>query len=153
MISSVTFEKTLYNVIPYKFEAGTPNIAGVIGLGAGIDYVNRVGIENIAAYEHELLTYATEQLTKIPGLRIIGTAGEKAAVLSFILEGVHPHDLVQVLDQHQVAVRAGHHCAQPLMEHLCVAATARASLYLYNEPHELDQLVVSLRKAAKVFAL
>ena len=151
MISSVTFEKTLYNVIPYKFEAGTPNIAGVIGLGAGIDYVNRVGIANIATYEHELLTYATEQLAKIPGLRIIGTAKEKAAVLSFVLEGVHPHDAGTILDQEGIAVRTGHHCAQPVMDRFGIPATTRASLAFYNTKEEVDALVKGIRKVQAIF--
>jgi len=144
MISSVTFEKTLYNVIPYKFEAGTPNIAGVIGLGAGIDYVNRVGLENIAAYEHALLTYATKRLAEIPGLRIIGTAKEKAAVISFVLEGVHPHDAGTILDQEGIAVRTGHHCAQPVMTRFGIPATTRASLAFYNTKEEVDALVAAL---------
>ncbi|MHB8653960.1 MAG: SufS family cysteine desulfurase [Terriglobia bacterium] len=152
MISSVTFEKTLYNVIPYKFEAGTPNIAGVIGLGAGIDYVNRVGLEKIAAYEHELLTYATEQLTKIPGLRIIGTSKEKAAVLSFVLEGVHPHDAGTILDQEGIAVRTGHHCAQPVMNRFGIPATTRASLAFYNTKEEVDALVRGIKKVQEIFA-
>ena len=152
MISSVTFEKTLYNVIPYKFEAGTPNIAGVIGLGAGIDYVNRVGLENIAAYEHELLTYATDQLAKIPGLRIIGTAKEKAAVLSFVLEGVHPHDAGTILDQEGIAVRTGHHCAQPVMNRFGIPATTRASLAFYNTREEVDALVRGIKKVQEIFA-
>ena len=125
MISSVTFEKTLYNVIPYKFEAGTPNIADVIGLGAGIDYVNRVGLENIGAHEHDLLVYATERLSKIPGLRIIGTARDKASVISFVLEHVHPHDVGTVLDQEGIAVRTGHHCAQPVMDRFGISGTSR----------------------------
>jgi cysteine desulfurase/selenocysteine lyase len=152
MISSVTFEKTLYNVIPYKFEAGTPNIAGVIGLGAGIDYVNRVGLENIAAHEHKLLTYATERLSKIPGLRIIGTAREKAAVLSFVLEGVHPHDAGTILDQEGIAVRTGHHCAQPVMNRFGIPATTRASLAFYNTKEEVDALVEGIKKVQEIFA-
>jgi cysteine desulfurase / selenocysteine lyase len=152
MISSVTFEKTLYNVIPYKFEAGTPNIADVIGLGAGIDYVNRLGLENFAAHEHELLTYATEQLSKIPGLRIIGTAKEKAAVLSFVLEGIHPHDAGTILDQEGIAVRTGHHCAQPVMHRFGIPATTRASLAFYNTKEEVDALVVGIKKVMEIFA-
>ncbi|HEV2351102.1 MAG TPA: cysteine desulfurase [Terriglobia bacterium] len=152
MISSVTFEKTLYNVIPYKFEAGTPNIADVIGFGAGIDYVNRVGLENIAAYEHTLLTYATEQLTKIPGLRIIGTAKEKAAVLSFVLMGIHPHDAGTILDQEGIAVRTGHHCAQPVMQRFGIPATTRASLAFYNTKEEVNALVVGVKKVTEIFA-
>jgi cysteine desulfurase/selenocysteine lyase len=152
MISSVTFEKTLYNVLPYKFEAGTPNIADVIALGAGIDYVNRVGLENIAAHEHALLVYATEQLSKIPGLRIIGTAQEKAAVLSFVLEGVHPHDAGTILDQEGIAVRTGHHCAQPVMHRFGIPATTRASLAFYNTREEVDALVAGIKKVMEIFA-
>jgi cysteine desulfurase/selenocysteine lyase len=151
MISSVTFEKTLYNVIPYKFEAGTPNIAGVIGLGAAIDYVNRVGLENIGAYEHTLLTYATERLSKIPGLRIIGTAREKAAVLSFVLDGIHPHDAGTILDQEGIAVRTGHHCAQPVMHRFGIPATTRASLAFYNTKEEVDALVAGIEKVKEIF--
>src|SRR5262249_55888203 len=113
MIASVTFEKTTYNTLPYKFEAGTPNIAGTIGLATAIDYVNRIGIESITRYERELLEYGTEQLSRIDGLRLIGTAREKASILSFVLEGVHPHDIGSVLDQEGIAVRSGHHCAMP----------------------------------------
>ena len=128
MISSVSFEKTTYNVIPAKFEAGTPNIAGTIGLGAAIDYVSALGFENLAPYEHDLLVYATEALARIPGLRLIGTAKEKAAVISFVMDGLHPHDVGTVLDQEGIAVRTGHHCAQPLMDRFGVPATTRASL-------------------------
>jgi cysteine desulfurase/selenocysteine lyase len=152
MISSVTFEKTLYNVLPYKFEAGTPNIADVIGLGAGIDYVNHVGLENIGAHEHSLLIYATEQLSKIPGLRIIGTAKEKASVLSFVLEGIHPHDAGTILDQEGIAVRTGHHCAQPVMQRFGIPATTRASLAFYNTREEVDALVQGVKKVMEVFA-
>ncbi|HLY59510.1 MAG TPA: cysteine desulfurase [Terriglobia bacterium] len=152
MISSVTFEKTFYNVLPYKFEAGTPNIADVIGLGAGIDYVNRVGLENIGAHEHALLTYATERLSKIPGLRIIGTAKEKASVLSFVLEGIHPHDAGTILDQEGIAVRTGHHCAQPVMHRFGIPATTRASLAFYNTREEVDALVEGVKKVMEIFA-
>lgn len=151
MISSVTFEKTLYNVIPYKFEAGTPNIAGVIGLGTGIDYVNTVGLENIGAYEHELLSYATARLSEIAGLRIIGTAKDKAAVLSFVLEGVHPHDAGTILDQEGIAVRTGHHCAQPVMHRFGIPATTRASLAFYNTKEEVDALVEGIKKVKEIF--
>jgi len=151
MISSVTFEKTLYNVIPYKFEAGTPNIAGVIGLGTGIDYVNKVGLENIGAYEHELLSYATARLSEIAGLRIIGTAKDKAAVLSFVLEGVHPHDAGTILDQEGIAVRTGHHCAQPVMHRFGIPATTRASLAFYNTKEEVDALVDGIKKVKEIF--
>jgi cysteine desulfurase/selenocysteine lyase len=152
MIASVTFEKTLYNVIPYKFEAGTPNIADVIAFGAGIDYVNHVGLENIAAHEHDLLVYATEQLSKIPGLRIIGTAREKASVISFVLDHVHPHDVGTVLDQEGIAVRTGHHCAQPVMDRYGISGTSRASLAFYNTRDEVDALVNGIKKVQEVFA-
>ena len=146
MIRSVSFEKTLYNVIPYKFEAGTPNIGATIGLGAAIDYVNRVGLEAIGRHEHDLLEYATEHLSQIPGLRIIGTAREKAAVVSFVLEGIHPHDIGTVVDQEGVAIRTGHHCAEPLTERFGVPATARASFAFYNTRGEVDRLVAAVEK-------
>lgn len=151
MIASVTFEKTTYNKIPHKFEAGTPDIAGVIGLGAAIDYLNEIGIEAIAAYEQELLEYATDAITKIPGVRILGTAPEKAGVLSFVLEGVHPHDIGTILDQDGIAIRAGHHCAQPVMDRFGVPATARASFAFYNTKDEVDVLVKGIRKVVEVF--
>jgi cysteine desulfurase / selenocysteine lyase len=151
MISSVTFEKTLYNTLPYKFEAGTPNIAGVIGLGAAMDYVSGIGLDRIAAYEKGLLKYATEKLSRVPGLRIIGTAREKASVISFVLEGLHPHDVGTVLDQEGIAVRTGHHCAQPLMERFGILATTRASLAFYNTKKEIDALVAGLAKVKEVF--
>ena len=132
MIRSVTFEKTTYNELPYKFEAGTPDIAGVIGLGAAIDYLDQIGMDNIAAYEHDLLAYGTRALESIPGLRLIGTAREKAGVLSFVIEGVHPHDIGTMLDRQGIAVRTGHHCAQPVMERFGIPATTRASLAFYN---------------------
>ena len=150
MISSVTFEKTTYNIIPAKFEAGTPNIAGTIGLGAAIDYVNGIGFENLAPYEHELLVYATESLSRIPGLRLIGTAKEKAAVISFVMDGLHPHDVGTVLDQEGIAVRTGHHCAQPLMDRFGVPATTRASLAFYNTFEEVDALVKGLEKVKEI---
>ncbi len=151
MISSVTFEKTIYNVIPHKFEAGTPNIAGVVGLGAAIDYVNSLGLENIAAYEEELLDYATRAVSKIPGVCIIGTAKEKAGVISFVLEGIHPHDVGTVLDQEGIAVRTGHHCAQPVMQRFGVPATTRASFAFYNTKEEVDALVAGIHKVKEVF--
>ena len=152
MISSVTFEKTLYNKLPYKFEAGTPNIADVIGLGAALDYVGQLGLDNIAAYEHELLDYATERIAPLPGVRVIGTAKEKAGVLSFVMEGVHPHDAGTILDQEGIAVRAGHHCAQPVMERFCIPATTRASFAFYNMREEVDALVAGIEKVREVFA-
>jgi cysteine desulfurase/selenocysteine lyase len=151
MISLVTFEKTHYNVIPFKFEAGTPHIAGVIGLGAAIDYVSGIGLGAVAAYEGEVLAYATAQLSTIKGLRIIGRAKEKASVLSFVLEGVHPHDIGTVLDREGVAIRAGHHCAMPVMQRFGVPATARASFAFYNTREEVDVLVRAVRKVLKVF--
>lgn len=140
MISSVTFEKTTYNQVPHKFEAGTPDIAGVIGLGAAITYIDRLGIAAINAYEHELLTYATQTLSGIPGLKVIGTAREKSSVLSFVIEGIHPHDIGTILDQDGIAVRTGHHCAQPVMDRFGIPATVRASFGLYNTTEEIDML-------------
>ena len=151
MISSVTFAKTTYNVLPYKFEAGTPNIAGVIGLGAATDYIRAVGTENIAAHEDDLLAYATERVSAIPGVTIIGTARQKAAVLSFTVAGVHPHDVGTVLDRGGVAVRTGHHCAQPVMEFFRVPATARASFALYNTREEVDALVAGIEDVIRMF--
>jgi cysteine desulfurase/selenocysteine lyase len=152
MIKSVTFEKTIYADLPYKFEAGTPNIAGGIGLGAAFDYVTRIGLDKIAAYEHELLVYGTEALSRIPGLRLIGTAREKAAVLSFVMDGIHPHDIGTVLDRQGIAVRTGHHCAQPVMDRFGVPATARASLAFYNTVAEIDALVAGLGKVKEIFS-
>ena len=150
MISSVTFEKTLYNSLPYKFEAGTPNIAAGIGLGAAIDYVKKIGMENISAYEDELLVYATEAISNISGLRIIGTAEKKAGVISFVMEGIHPHDVGTVLDQEGIAVRTGHHCAQPLMERFGIPATTRASLAFYNTKREIDALASGILKVKEL---
>jgi cysteine desulfurase/selenocysteine lyase len=152
MIRSVTFEKTIYNELPYKFEAGTPHIAGAIGLGAALQYVSRIGIERAAAHERELLAYGTELLTGIPGLRLVGTAREKAGVLSFVIHGVHPHDVGTVLDRDGIAVRTGHHCAQPVMDRFGVSATTRASLALYNSRAELDALANGIRRVKKLFA-
>jgi cysteine desulfurase/selenocysteine lyase len=152
MIKSVTFEKTTYNVLPYKFEAGTPNIAGAIGLGAAIDYVKGLGLSNVRRYEEELLALATERLRAIPGLRLIGTARRKAAVLSFTLEGVHPHDVGTVLDRLGIAVRTGHHCAQPVMDFFQVPATARASLAFYNTPGEIEALAAGIEEVQRMFA-
>jgi cysteine desulfurase/selenocysteine lyase len=152
MILSVTFEKTTYNQIPYKFEAGTPHIAGVIGLGAAIDYLTGIGMARIAAYEDELLRYGTEALLTVPGLRFIGTARHKAGVLGFVMDGVHPHDVGTVLDYEGIAVRTGHHCAQPVMKRFDVPATSRASLALYNTREDLDALVRGLHKVREMFA-
>jgi cysteine desulfurase / selenocysteine lyase len=151
MIRTVTFEKTTYNDLPYKFEAGTPHIAGGIGLGAALDYVTHLGLDKIAAYEHELLAYGTEALSGIPGLRIIGEAHEKAAVLSFVIEGIHPHDIGTVLDRQGIAVRTGHHCAQPVMDLFHIPATTRASLAFYNTAAEIDALVAGLHKVKEIF--
>ncbi len=152
MISSVTFEKTTYNKVPHKFEAGTPDMAGVAGLKAAIEYMNGIGIEKIAAHEHELLVYATEAIGAIEGVRLIGTAREKAGVLSFVLDEVHPHDIGTILDQQGIAVRTGHHCAQPVMERFSIPATVRASFAVYNTKGEIDALARGIRKVREVFA-
>ena len=151
MILNVTFERTTYNELPYKFEAGTPNMSGAVGLGAAIDYVETLGIEAIAAHEHTLLEAATAQLSSIPGLTLIGTAKRKAAVVSFVMERIHPHDLGTILDADGVAVRTGHHCAQPVMDFFCIPATARASFACYNTLAEVHQLAAALRHAQEVF--
>jgi len=151
MISSVSFEKTVYNKVPHKFEAGTPDISGPIGLRAAIEYLQQLGMENIAAHEHELLSYATEQVSKIPGVRLVGTAKEKTGVLSFVMEGVHPHDIGTILDQEGIAIRTGHHCAQPVMTRFGLDATARASFGLYNTKEEVDTLLRGLHKVREVF--
>jgi cysteine desulfurase/selenocysteine lyase len=152
MIKAVTFEKTTYNELPYKFEAGTPHIAGAIGLAAGLEYIAELGLERIRDYEHELLVYGTELLSAVPGVRLIGTARHKAAVLSFVLDGVHAHDLGTILDQQGVAVRAGHHCAMPVMQRFGVPATARASLAFYNTRAELHTLAAAIEGAREIFA-
>jgi cysteine desulfurase/selenocysteine lyase len=151
MILRVTFEETTYNVLPFKFEAGTPNIAGAVGLDAAIDYVNHIGLDVIAAHEHALLEEATRRARDFPGLRLIGTAREKAAVLAFTLEGIHPHEVGTVLDQYGVAVRTGHHCAMPVMDHFGVPATVRASFALYNTLADVDALFAGLDKARELF--
>ncbi|MBX9894354.1 MAG: cysteine desulfurase [Nitrosomonas sp.] len=151
MIASVTFEETLYNTIPHKFEAGTPPIAAAIGFGAAIDYLTAIGIENIAAYESTLLDYATESLAEIPGVRIIGTAPQKAAVISFTIDGIHPHDIGTILNQDGIAVRTGHHCAQPVMQRFNIPATSRASFAFYNKKSEIDALAAGIRTVQKVF--
>lgn len=152
MILNVTFEKTTYNAIPYKFEAGTPPIAAAIALGAAVDYLSAIGMDAIACHEQALLRYATEQLEQLQGVRLIGTAREKAAVLSFTLDGIHPHDAGTLLDLEGVAIRAGHHCAQPVMQRFGVPATARASFAFYNTLAEVDALVAGVRKVQQVFA-
>jgi cysteine desulfurase/selenocysteine lyase len=150
MIRSVTFEKTLYNNLPHKFEAGTPHIAGAIGLGAAIDYVEALRMDAIAEHEQDLLNYGTEALSEIPGLRLIGTARNKASILSFVLEGIHPHDIGTILDLEGIAIRTGQHCSQPVMDRYGLAATARASLALYNTHEEIDALVQGIHKVQEV---
>ncbi len=151
MILSVSYEKTTYNALPYKFEAGTPNIEGVVALAASLDYMTSIGLDAIAAHEQNLLTYATQRLLEVEGLRIIGTAREKACVISFVLETVHPHDIGTVLDQEGIAIRTGHHCAQPLMMRFNVPATGRASFGIYNTLEEADILVAGLKNVIEVF--
>jgi cysteine desulfurase / selenocysteine lyase len=152
MIRSVTFEKTEYNVLPYKFEAGTPDVAGIVGLGAALDYVNGIGLDAIAAYEHELLEYATQAVSRLKGVRIVGTAPHKASVISFIVDSAHPHDVGTILDGEGIAVRTGHHCAQPVMDRFQIAATTRASLAFYNTAAEIDALVAGIRKVREFFS-
>ncbi len=152
MIKSVTFEKTTYNSLPHKFEAGTPNIAGTIGLGAAVDYVTDLGLDRISARERELLDYGTACLSSISGLRLVGTAREKSSVLSFVLDGIHPHDIGTILDAEGIAIRAGHHCTQPVMDRFGIAATARASLSFYNTKEEIDALVRGIDKVMEVFS-
>jgi cysteine desulfurase / selenocysteine lyase len=152
MISSVTFEKTTYNKVPHKFEAGTPDMAGVAGLKAAIEYMQTIGVDRIAVHEHDLLVYATERVSALDGVKLIGTAAEKASVLSFTLEEVHPHDIGTILDQEGIAVRTGHHCAQPVMERYGIPATVRASFAAYNTREEVDALVRGIRKVREVFA-
>jgi cysteine desulfurase/selenocysteine lyase len=152
MISSVSFEKTIYNKLPHKFEAGTPHMAGAIGLGAALEYVSALGIENISAHENDVLAYATQQLSAIPGVRLIGTAREKTGVLSFVLEPIHPHDIGTILDQEGIAIRTGHHCAQPVMQRFGIPATARASFGLYNTREDVNALVRGLERVREVFA-
>lgn len=153
MIRMVSFEKTTYADLPHKFEAGTPHIAGSVALGAAIDYVTHLGIDNLAAYEHDLLNYATALMREVPGVRIIGTAREKSSILSFVLEGVHAHDIGTILDREGIAVRVGHHCAMPAMKRFGVPATARASFSFYNTKEEIDRFVQSLEKVKEVFSL
>ncbi|PMD95640.1 cysteine desulfurase CsdA [Siphonobacter sp. BAB-5405] len=152
MIKEVTFEKTTYNDLPYKFEAGTPNIADVVALKAAIDYITSIGKPNIAAYEHQLLQYATEQIGQMDGIRLIGQAKEKISVLSFVLEGVHHQDIGIILDQQGIAVRTGHHCTQPVMDRFCILGTTRASFAMYNTMEEIDKLVAGLQRVKKLMA-
>ena len=151
MISKVTFEETTFNALPYKFEAGTPNIAGSIGLGSALDYINSIGVKNIAAHEHEILEYATEEISRINGLRIIGQSDNKCSLISFVLDNVHPHDVGTFLDFEGIAIRTGHHCTQPLMDRYGVPATSRASFALYNTKQEVDILVAGIKKVIEVF--
>ncbi len=151
MILSVSFGETTYKKTPHRFEAGPPDIAGAVGLGAALDYVTALDPGELAAHERQLLAYAIEELSKLPGLRQIGTAPKRSAVVSFVLEGVHPHDVGTILDQEGIAVRAGHHCAQPLMERFGVPATVRASIALYNNKADVDALVAGLRRVREVF--
>ena len=151
MISSVTFEKTTYNRLPYKFEAGTPNIAGVVGLGAAVDYLEEIGIETVARHENDLLAYGTERLSEISTLRLVGQASCKVGVLSFVLDTAHPHDIGTILDQEGIAIRTGHHCAQPVMDHFGLSATARASLGLFNTTKDIDSLAGGIQKVIEVF--
>ena len=151
MIKMVSMKETQYNDLPYKFEAGTPNIAGVIGLGAAIDYVNEIGLENISTYENELLNYANQQASEITGLKFIGTARQKASILSFTLDGIHPHDVGTVLNSEGIAIRTGHHCAMPVMEYFKIPATSRASFTFYNTHEEIDALIKAIEKCKKVF--
>jgi cysteine desulfurase/selenocysteine lyase len=151
MISSVTFERSTWNELPYKFEAGTPHIAGAIGLHAAIDYIDTVGLDRIAEHEASLLEYGTAVLERVPGVRIIGTARRKGSILSFVMEGIHPHDVGTIVDRDGVAIRTGHHCAQPVMERFGVPATARASLAMYNTTADLDVLGSALERVRQVF--
>jgi cysteine desulfurase/selenocysteine lyase len=151
MIRSVTFEKTLFNDLPHKFEAGTPNIADTIGFGATFDFLNDLDWNAVAHYEHELLAYATQMIGAIPGLRIVGTARDKAGVLSFVMDDVHPHDIGTILDQEGIAVRTGHHCAQPVMQRFGIPATVRASFALYNTRAEIDALARGINRVKEVF--
>lgn len=151
MIRQVTFSKTTYGDLPYKFEAGTPDIAGAIGLGAAIDYVTAIGLDAIAAHEHDLLEYALEAAAEVPGMRIVGRARDKASILSFVVDGIHPHDIGTILDRQGVAIRAGHHCAMPVMDHYCLPATARASFAMYNTRQEVDALIAGIHKVKEIF--
>ena len=151
MIASVTFERSTWNELPHRFEAGTPHIAGAIGLGAAVDFITGVGFDAIVAHERSLLAYATEVLSAVPGLRLVGTAADKASILSFVIEGVHPHDIGTIVDAEGVAIRTGHHCTQPVMDRLGVPATARASLAMYNTTEEVDQLVAALARVRELF--
>ena len=151
MIASVTFEKSTWNTLPYKFEAGTPHIEGAIGLGAALDYISSVGFDAIGRHERDLLHYATQSVEAIDGVRIVGTSPDKASILSFVMEGAHPHDIGTIVDREGIALRTGHHCAQPVMDRFCIPATARASFAMYNTREEVDALAAAVRKVAQVF--
>ena len=152
MIKSVTFEKTIYNDIPNRFEAGTPNISGAIALGKAIEYITQIGIHNITKYENDLLNYATSKLKKINEIKIIGEAKEKAGVISFVIDGIHPHDIGTIMDSHGIAIRAGHHCTQPVMDFYKIPATVRASFAIYNDKNDIDKLIEAIRKCIEVFS-
>jgi len=152
MIKTVAFSGSTWNGIPYKFEAGTPDMSGAIGFAAALDYISSIGLDAINAHEHAVLEYATPRVAEIPGLRIIGTARNKGGILSFVMDNAHPHDIGSILDQEGIAIRTGHHCTMPLMERFCVPATARASLAVYNGTDDIDQLVAALRKVQRLFA-
>jgi cysteine desulfurase/selenocysteine lyase len=150
MILTVSFERTTYNALPWKFEAGTPNVAGVVAFGAAIEYVESIGLQRIADHERSLLEYATARLSAVPGLTLIGTAPDKASLVSFVVEGIHPHDLGTILDVEGIAIRTGHHCAMPVMDFFGVPATARASFALYNTRAEVDALVNGVERAREM---
>ena len=152
MIASVTFEKSTWNTLPYKFEAGTPHIEGAVALGTAVRFIGRVGFDWIAAHERDLLAYATQAVAAVPGVRLVGTAPDKASILSFVMDDVHPHDIGTVVDRAGVAIRTGHHCAQPVMERFGVPATARASFAMYNTREDVDQLVAALHDVRRMFA-
>ena len=152
MIKSVTFEKTIYNDIPNRFEAGTPNISGAIGLGAAIDYITEIDMYDIAEHEKELLDYATQEIKKIEEVTVIGNSSEKASVLSFVIDKIHPHDIGTIMDKHGVAIRTGHHCTQPIMDFYEISATARASFGIYNSKEDVDKMIYSIKKTIEVFA-
>ena len=151
MIASVSFEKSTFNVLPYKFEAGTPDFVGSTSMAAALDYISDIGLDKIAAYEHELLEYATEQLLTIDGLKIYGTSAKKCSVVSFLVKDIHHYDMGMLLDKMGIAVRTGHHCTQPLMDRLKVGGTVRASFSFYNTKEEIDQLVTGIKKVASMF--
>ena len=152
MIKSVTFEKTIYNDVPHIFEAGTPNIVGAIGLGKAVDFIEKMTLEKIEEHEMNLLDYATEKISEIKGVKIIGTSNKKASVISFIMEGIHPHDIGTIMDNLGIAIRAGHHCTQPVMDFYEIPATARASLAIYNTEEDVDKLIEGIEKTIEVFA-